>query len=520
MEITSPINLWKGYDVYALPFNVAELSERKTPTHTVKDFYFDGYTTVDGRTRAYVKIYEPDLAKGVILYMGGDSRAIDDELIHAFSQNGYVVAELDYMGESDIEPRYTLYPKSLTYCNARGKTEFEPPSDSSSSCWFIWTCMARRAIAILKQRYDLPIFAIGKGLGGTTVYKLAAFDDGLSGVCTLLNILPEIKGSSNLLINYRASLDNTAYAPLSKQPIMMVVCSNDEDNSLDTMSALAKETTSLKCLRIIERAFSGGISAAYNQVDVFFTNALKTESNKIQPLITASNSENKLYFNISAPNGSTDCEIELYAAFCVSTPSYRNWSKIHTLSLGDGEYMAHADVLQDDKPVYAFVNATKDEYTASSCLLTVLPKALHIPAAPTVKRRLIYDGSMGKDVWTSPDGGKIEVTHGLFGIDGITSSSHKIATFKPGDQLYRANNDSLLQIMISGTAQSVTLILSDEIGKYSCKIDIPNGDNWHKFTLSHEDFKCDGMQLADWSKIILLEFDAESDFIISSVLWV
>ena len=46
MDITSPINLWKNYDVLALPLNKSALSQKTENDYTVKEFYFDGYTTV------------------------------------------------------------------------------------------------------------------------------------------------------------------------------------------------------------------------------------------------------------------------------------------------------------------------------------------------------------------------------------------------------------------------------------------------------------------------------------------
>ena len=69
VDITSPINLWKNYDVLALPLNKSALSQKTENGFTVKEYYFDGYTTVDGRTRTYIKIYERQDAKGVVLYL-------------------------------------------------------------------------------------------------------------------------------------------------------------------------------------------------------------------------------------------------------------------------------------------------------------------------------------------------------------------------------------------------------------------------------------------------------------------
>ena len=75
----------------------------------------------------------------------------------------------------------------------------------------------------------MPIFALGVGLGGSTVYKLSAFDDGPAACATLLNIIPNVIGEGNAIINYRASIDNYAYAKISKIPMFMAIATNDAE---------------------------------------------------------------------------------------------------------------------------------------------------------------------------------------------------------------------------------------------------------------------------------------------------
>ncbi|MDE7107706.1 MAG: hypothetical protein K2O39_05225, partial [Clostridiales bacterium] len=170
MDITSPINLWKNYDVLALPLNRSALSQKTENGYTVKAYYFDGYTTVDGRARAYIKIYEREDAKGVVLYLADNTAKPNEELLAKLHEYGYSVAVLDYLGKSDRE-RYTLYPKSLAACNLDGVKEFTIPDDATSN-WYIWTCISRRAIKLLQELYgETHIFALGVGLGGCTVYK-------------------------------------------------------------------------------------------------------------------------------------------------------------------------------------------------------------------------------------------------------------------------------------------------------------------------------------------------------------
>lgn len=527
MAITSPNNLWRDYDVGALPLNESALSDKTENGIRVREFYFDGFATVDGRVRAYIKLYENADANGVILYLGDGQN--DEKAIFELYENGYSVAALDYLGESEISPRFTLYPQSLAACNCRGKSEFIAPDDALSSCWFVWTCIARKAVILLKKYCaELNIFALGKGLGGSTVYKLAAVDDNIKACATVLNILPNIVGEGDSMILYRAALAAVAYAPLTKLPLFLAVASNDENGSFDRMNELAGSTASLKRYRIVERAFSPGITPAYKEVLGFFDCCAKETEALPRPSIKAANSDNHLYYNISL-NTSPDADeyadkavnVELFTSFFIENPAHRNWTKSKLLGLGDGEFMARIDVLRNEKPVYAFVNVTYESGAIqSSQLLSVIPKMLGIPSQPTTWHRLIYDGSMGKDVWTSPSGGNVIKTRGLFDIEGITSDSNSLATFKTGDPLYRAPNGTLLQLLVSGKAHTINITLLDEDDYYTCKAELPSSDAWHKLTLSTLDFKGASGPLPDWSHIIMIEFTADDEFIISSLLWV
>lgn len=522
MEITSPNSLWKDYDVAALPLNISSLSEKKIDGATVKELYFDGYTTVDGRARVYINIHENPNAKGVILYLPDKTGGANDPIIKTMLEYGYTVAMLDYMGYSYTHPRFTLYPRSLGGCNCHGQNSFAASEDAKSGNWYIWTCISRRAIRLLKELYGKNIFALGMGLGGSTVYKLSAFNDGLTACATLLNIVPQVTGSGNSIINYHASLDNYAYAPISKIPMFIAVSSNDEDGSLDEMSELAKETESLKVFRIIERAFSGGIKAAYNDVDGFFTSCTNNSVISVIPKITASNSEGSLYFNILV-DGNENVKLtkpKLFVSFCIEDVSFRNWMNIPLISLGDTS-MAHINVCQDSKPISAFVNFEDENGCVhSSPVFTLIPKSLGIKSRAGVSHRKIYDGSMGEDGWTSRNGGETKLVKGPYDIDGITNDLNSLVTFKPGDPLFKVPADTLLQIMLCGEPQSLCVTVSDKTNSYSCTVDIKSQEDWHKFSLSHFNFKGANGPLTDWSQILMLEFCSDKQFIIGSVLWI
>lgn len=524
MEITGISSLWKDYEVTALPLNPYALSEKQINGKNVREYYFDGYTTLDGKVRTYLKIYENEKSDGIVLFLP-DTNGNEEPALKLY-EHGFTVAILDYSGRNKDDSRYTIYPKSLEACNCRGETEFVAPDDTLNSRWFAWTCMARRALKLLKDKYEKKnIFAWGIGLGGSTVYKMCAFEDGLKAAATSLNVLPKVSGTGNPLINYRAALDNHTYAAATKVPLMMSISTNDEDGSLDEMSELASQTASLKCFRICERAFKSGIKVTYDQIAAYFRDTAKAVSTA-KPQLKATNSENSLYFNINTNEKSDDSDknstVELFTAYGTEDSRFRNWTNIPLISLGGGEYMARINVLQDTRPMYAFVNVTdKNGFVSSSTMVTVIPKSLNITASTTLKQKLIFDGNAGKDVWTSSDGGNITVKTGPYEIQGVSSDSKTLISFKLGDLLYTANNDSLLQIIVCGEQQSVSVVLSDGKETYKTNVTIANSSEWHKFTLSNTDFKSTaGAVLPNFSKAVYIKFTSEKEFIISSMLWV
>lgn len=520
MEITSPGSLWKDYDVSALPLNERELSEKTENGTVVREFYFDGHTTVDGRVRAFLRIMQRESAKGVVLYMPD----VDEDVskpVKILLDYGYTVAVLDYMGKSETG-RFTLYPKSLEHCNVHGATEYECISDAQNSRWYVWTCLARRAIKLLTELYkDKKMYALGSGVGGSTVYKLTAFDDGLTSCVTLSNIIPKVVGSGNFIINYHASLENSAYASYCRVPLFMAVCSNAEDGSLDEISELAESTASLVKFRILERALSCGINAVYPEIDKFFT---APANNPVTPDITATNSQNNLYLNISLKRKEEDenkFNVKLFVSFCIEDARFRNWMNLPALSLGENVYMSHINVCNDNKPIHAFVRVTdKNGDIQSSKLLTVVPKSLGIRATPGVEHRKIYDGSMGEDGWTTRNGGKIKLVPGPFDITGVSSETNSLIIFKLGDPLFKVPTDTLLQVMASGKPQTLSIKVADATTTFTAQVYLPTSDNWHKFSLSHLNFKGPNGPLSDWSKILMLELSSDEQFIVGSVLWV
>lgn len=525
MDISSPNGLWRDYFVSALPLNTKKISSTIEDDITVDNYYFDGLITTDGRVRAFIKIYNPNDSKGIILYMPDAHNGVNkDDVVEFMIRRGYTVAILDYTGKSNSIANYTIYPKSLDACNCKHQSQFIVANEAVNSRWYVWTCIARRATTLLKELFpDQKIYGLGKELGGCTIYKLASFDDGLTACTTLLNILPDVTGEGNTEINYRTALSNFAYSQISKLPIFMAVCSNTKDGTLDKMSELVESTSSLKGFRIIKRAAADGIKIVYDQIDNFFQSFDSDAYSYVDKIdITPTNSDNNLYFNIKTTSDiENNYTIELYGAFCIENSANRNWTKLKISHIGDGEFISRVDVLQSDKPVYVFINLIDENgYVYSSPITTIIPKNLGITAVPAIRRRLIYDGSMGTDTWTTTGSDSISLKSGPFDIMGVTSENNTLITYKSGDMLYRAEHGALLQLLVSGACKNLTITVSDGTDEYVCLTEISSPDEWNKLTLSPNDFKSSNGPLEEWESVVMIKFSGDDELIISSALWV
>ena len=157
----------------------------------------------------------------------------------------------------------------------------------------------------------------------------------------------------------------------------------------------------------------------------------------------------------------------------------------------------------------------------SSELITVIPKTLGLKAQIPLssRRRLIYESSMGKDLWAAPRGGNLFMKSGPFGIDGITSDCFSLATFKPSDFLYKVDEDSLLQIIINGKPQKLKLSVVDESGVFSCELELTDPNDWTKFTLSPKNLMNE-RHLSSWKNVMVFILEGTNEFLVSSVIWV
>ncbi len=158
----------------------------------------------------------------------------------------------------------------------------------------------------------------------------------------------------------------------------------------------------------------------------------------------------------------------------------------------------------------------------------MIPSALNVSAAALTFKRLIYDSSMALSDWLvlyNPGGKSVDLSmeKGPFDLEGITSPSHVLSTFRLADPQYRGKSDSVLQVTVySPKAQTVLfhITASEKPVKYSCKKELTPESAWTKLTFSPNDFKSATGSLSEWNDVLTFDIASKDTVLVSSVLWV
>lgn len=537
MELLTPQQIWKGYDPSALPLNTYVLTDEKSGNRRVITAYFSGPTTTDGVTRVFVRCIAP-ASKGrypAVVFMPDAVRADAERSAEELAGLGYVVVVPDYAGTRENDFRYTIYPRSLGCANWKAERLDEYPSDLRFNCWSVWAEIGMRTVTYAAGLDFVDcerIAVVGAGIASSAALKAAALDRRIKCAVTLYsNGKKDTHSDDPNYLTYKVALADEAYAPMVRVPLLMMIASNDTDGQTDDMSdlfSLIPEDSGSR-LSVSERASRSIGGKQRENVRLWLDKYLRGSSAEIpsEPEVTASASERKLYYNVKADPA---CETELFVSRGTDEPALRNWSKAKLMLVGDGEYIAHADVYDAGEKIYAFANARlPGGMSVSSPITEKLPSQMGVDASPMTANRLIYDGDMGADDWTEYSPAGTSATPGTgsgpFGIGGVTASG-ELGTFKLGDPVYRGREGYLLQIMLySEKPQFVTFKVTAEVrpGKYAeftHTESVSPEDGWRKVTLEVTDFKSLSGICENWEKVFGMSIVAENPVIVASMLWV
>lgn len=528
MEFLSPQSLWSEYDRKALPLNPSVITVTENDGEVCERLYFSGERTASGVTRIFAKLWLPkEKNPPVIILMHELNENIDCFDASPLLSSGYAVLALDYAGEKDGKERFTLYPKELEFAKyfVNPDTLTLTPQNPKLSCWYVWTTVLLRAITYVEsdKRLSDNIAVVGVGAGGSQVMKVTALEDLKCGV-TVFATNPPIGDE----VTFKACLGNGSYAPLYRFPLISAVCSNETEEFFERVSGIYVGSSDKYYLSVGERVGHVLLTHQRECIKAFLGRRLKMglPIGVDAPEITAKESERQLYYDIKADPRLSIKKVELFVAYAVERGELRNWHKIKTLSTGAGEFIAKVPVYDATQTVYAFATVFyEDGFSFSTQLFAKTPALLGVQAQPLVKSRLLYDSDSGIDDFVSPNGGDdIVMKNGAFGIDGVCSLSGELATYKVGDMRFKAEEDSVLQLIVYAeeSKEAEFAVCTLEKGaetEYVCRRKTDSGGNWTKLMLSAEDFKSREGTLTSFAKAVYLCIRCDG-LLVNTLLWV
>jgi hypothetical protein len=185
-------------------------------------------------------------------------------------------------------------------------------------------------------------------------------------------------------------------------------------------------------------------------------------------------------------------------------------------------------VFSESEPVYAFVTVKyKSGIFLSSAVNSVIPHALGVEPEKLAFKRLVYDSDMGLSDWLILDKNtadlKLKMESGPFGLQGVTSSAHRLATFRLADPQYKGKPESSLQLTLySPVRQTVDISVasSQNLARYGAVKELFPDDNWTKLTVGVKDFKSADGVLGSWSDVLSFEIESGATVLVNSLLWV
>jgi len=555
--IITPQILWEGCDPNAYPLKPSIVSTMETVDYFCYSLYFDGLkTTYNAVARIFAKLYTPksdrffksasndkftndfglikNLTNNAIVVFNDINKSVDSFKPNIYIDEGFCVLVVDYAGFDDKKSRFTIYPKNLKQANyhLNQKAVLDMDIDPKDSSWYIWQTVALRAVACLRRLNFKSVFMIGIGHGLEMVFKSSYFINNIDGGATILS--GGVAKSSN--VQYLAALDATAYAQYSKCPILMQVASNENNSSLDGINSLFETLDTYGEARFLIKENSIAC-IDYTAPLRWFKAILNGDTFYSSPILKARASQNKLYFNVEVSSCNNISKISLNVAHGEEFSAFRSWRQEPLQSLGEGEYLTSVDILDCEKPIFAFVNVKYEcgsEF--SSNILTVLPKNLDISLPPAAKKRLIYDTDMGLRVFDTGksvicncyedncDAASLSIQVGALGLDGLSSDTNSLSTFRLCDNQYTGNSGDSLQLMIQAL-EPISITFSILSKKYNTHFEyikeFDGSESWIKTSLILNDFKSkNGDSLNSWQDVLTFYIKASGKFLLNSTLWV
>ncbi|MDR3021241.1 MAG: hypothetical protein LBU60_00975 [Clostridiales bacterium] len=554
MEIVTAVNLWKDMDFDTPDLEVSIVDKFNKNGVAFIEAYFTAVKFETTCIRVFCRLAKrvDDIAPPVIMIADDIDMSFEKRNVDKYLDKGFAVFQYDYLGAREGASKTTLYPNHLEHCIYKGnKSDMTRPVKSyKDSCWYYWSIVSFRAVAMLNWLHsDMRkafyigenIAIVGFGVGGAHAIKVATIFDKIQCVVVKFDADCFLKENDKDSIIFNAAFSSGNYTPYVDKPFLLELSTNEGDGSFDRMaelfSTIGSESsvfTNITKRLSISQSCNHTVGKLQCQNELLWLSDIMQSLDKFAfmpstPIIQKKVNNDSIYFHIKADSSVVE-HVQVFVSasdFLTTTlPQFRYWYQNKVENLGDGEFLSKIDLEQGITEYRTYANVVfKNGYCFST---TMLKTSITLDSQQTSinRMRLVYDGEMQQDDWTVVDresaiSGGVEMVEGPFGIVGVTGTSCELASFKIGDQKYKGEVNNILQLSIcSYTTQELTFTVVSKSGfePFVFKTKIEPDRSWSKLHLRESEFKGKGQLF--WNDAVSIKINSQSPVIISNVIWV
>lgn len=245
--ITTPEDLWRGYDPEALPLEIETIRSWEEGDLVFQSLRFTGEIAGSSKVRVFAIQGAPRDGKALpgVLHVHGGGQTASIEWVRFWARRGYVGVTFDFCGKlgkrTDTTDWGTI--KQGNMAEAGGGFQLKPTPRESS--WYHWALVSRRALTLLAKHPQADpgrLGVFGVSVGGTLSWLIAGSDPRVKAAAPIYgcgynydrrNAKWDILVASDDYNAYQRVLSPEAHAPLITCPILFLSATNDGHGLLD-----------------------------------------------------------------------------------------------------------------------------------------------------------------------------------------------------------------------------------------------------------------------------------------------
>lgn len=551
-KIVTPMALWQDFNPMKEPLEVRVDGVKITDKYIMKDTVFTVETELDGKIRAYanIAVQKNVVAPTVVYIPTGESPIKKSLFFDILIDHGFNIITIDYAGVSEKKDKYTVYPKSLEYCNFSTNRQLPyQPTEAGKSPWFVWTKVVRRAITLAFEESNVDknnLFLLGYIEGAQLAWKTAGIDGRVRavlpvGACGYTEFFNRHKYDSAVTPQFTdewecwlAGISTQAYAKMLTCPVYYMSGTNstyaDIDRVADLFNLIPHNNKYLSFSAgtnnsITNSAFLGAIKWAEKLIN--------GDTDIVKPRLKSYVSDGKLYASVTDISGFD--KIEIYCALDELAPAFRSWNMVRQQTvLNNDEVLAVLVPREDSKKMFVYATVIyKDGVVLSTPEIMIDLTKIELDEYDISNHstgRFIYNNTMDETPFSvenyNPviDENILKVVAGPLGIKGVTVTEGKLCAYNV-EPPRAGSGEYILQMEVyAPELRDIDIVMyTAENGstKYVYKVHLNGSAKWQRVNMKRIDFKsADMLSLKDWTMVRKMKIKNAEGVLFSNILWI